>query len=104
MQEFIKIHPQDNVAVALCPLSAGSTFQVDSQTVILAEDIPQGHKFTLTPLSEGEQVIKYGSPIGFAKVVHIKSLCILCHFGRYTKDICRRCFLDLEHLGICPVC
>lgn len=36
MQEFIKIHPQDNVAVALCPLSAGSTFQVDSQTVILA--------------------------------------------------------------------
>lgn len=67
MQEFIKIHPQDNVAVALCPLSAGSTFQVDSQTVILAEDIPQGHKFTLTPLSEGEQVIKYGSPIGFAK-------------------------------------
>ena len=67
MQEFIKIHPQDNVAVALCPLSEGSTFQVDSQTVILAEDIPQGHKFTLTPLSEGEQVIKYGSPIGFAK-------------------------------------
>jgi len=67
MQEFIKIHPQDNVAVALCPLSAGSTFPVDSQTAILAEDIPQGHKFTLTPLSEGEQVIKYGSPIGFAK-------------------------------------
>ena len=67
MQEFIKIHPQDNVAFAMCPLSAGSTFQVDSQTVILAEDIPQGHKFTLTPLSEGEQVIKYGSPIGFAK-------------------------------------
>ena len=67
MQEFIKIHHQDNVAVALCPLSEGSTFQVDSQTVILAEDIPQGHKFTLTPLSEGEQVIKYGSPIGFAK-------------------------------------
>ena len=67
MQEFIKIHPQDNVAVALCPLSAGSTLQADSQTVILAEDIPQGHKFTLIALSEGEEVIKYGSPIGFTK-------------------------------------
>ena len=61
MQEFIKIHPQDNVAVALCPLSAGSTFQVGSQTVILAEDIPQGHKFTLTALSEGVREEACGS-------------------------------------------
>ncbi len=67
MQEFIKIHPQDNVAVALCPLSAGRTFQVDSQSVVLTEDIPQGHKFTLTDLPEGGQVIKYGCPIGFTK-------------------------------------
>lgn len=67
MQEFIKIHPHDNVAVALCPLSAGRTFQVDSQSVVLTEDIPQGHKFTLTDLPEGGQVIKYGCPIGFTK-------------------------------------
>lgn len=67
MQEFIKIHPNDNVAVALCPLSAGRTLIVDSQEIVLAEDIPQGHKFALSAIETDGQVIKYGSPIGFTK-------------------------------------
>lgn len=67
MQEFIKIHPQDNVAVALCPLPAGRTLTVDTQELVLAEDIPQGHKFALSEIAKGAQVVKYGSPIGFAR-------------------------------------
>ena len=67
MQEFIKIHPQDNVAVALCPLPAGRTLTVDAQELVLTEDIPQGHKFALSEIAEGAQVIKYGSPIGFTR-------------------------------------
>lgn len=67
MQEFIKIHPNDNVAVALCPLAAGRTLTVDSTDIVLAGDIPQGHKFALCAIPEGGQVQKYGSPIGFAK-------------------------------------
>ena len=67
MQEFIKIHSKDNVAVALCPLPAGRKLTVDSQELVLAEDIPQGHKFALSDITEGGRVIKYGSPIGFAK-------------------------------------
>ena len=67
MQEFIKIHPNDNVAVALCPLAAGRTLTVDSEELVLAEDIPQGHKFALSAIPKGEQVVKYGSPIGFTK-------------------------------------
>lgn len=67
MQEFIKIHSKDNVAVALCPLPAGRKLTVDSQELVLAEDIPQGHKFALSDIAEGGRVIKYGSPIGFAK-------------------------------------
>lgn len=67
MQEFIKIHPNDNVAVALSPLAGGRTLTVAGQEVTLAEDIPQGHKFALCPIEEGGQVIKYGNPIGFAK-------------------------------------
>lgn len=67
MQEFIKIHPNDNVAVALAPLSAGREVTVADVTVTLREDIPQGHKFTLRALREGEQIIKYGCPIGVLK-------------------------------------
>ena len=66
MQEFIKIHPRDNVAVALCPLLAGRTLTIGPQKIVLKEDIPQGHKFALCEIAEGGQVVKYGSPIGFA--------------------------------------
>lgn len=67
MQEFIKIHPNDKVAVALKPLAANSQLNVAGETVVLTEDIPQGHKFALCDLAEGEQVIKYGYAIGVTK-------------------------------------
>ncbi len=64
MQAFIKIHPEDNVAVALKDLSKAETLNVAGSTVTLTEDIPRGHKFALRDLKEGENVIKYGNPIG----------------------------------------
>ena len=60
MADFIKINPADNVAVALHPLQKGR----EALGVVLCEDIPQGHKFTLRDLAEGENVVKYGYPIG----------------------------------------
>lgn len=68
MKTFVKIHPNDLVAVALTPLSAGTVLQVEGQTVTLLEDIPQGHKFALIPVPAGGPVIKYGAPIGVASV------------------------------------
>lgn len=66
MQEFIKINKEDTVAVALKPLSKGSTFVADQNTVVLKEDIPQGHKFAVSQMPEGAPVIKYGCRFGFA--------------------------------------
>jgi len=60
--KFVKISPIDNVAVALLPLSAGE----EALGVTLNADIPAGHKFALADIKEGENVIKYGSPIGHA--------------------------------------
>ena len=57
---YIKINPADNVAVALTDLSKGETVE----GVVLRTDVPRGHKLTLRDLSEGENVIKYGFPIG----------------------------------------
>ena len=68
MQDVLKISPYDNVAVALHPLNKGSVVQVDCcQAVLLKEDIPAGHKVALSDLAEGEEVVKYGYPIGAAK-------------------------------------
>ncbi len=67
MQDYIIINENDNVAVALKPLSAGTVFEIGGQQVTLAEDIPQGHKFALLSLSEGDEVVKYGFRIGIAK-------------------------------------
>ncbi len=68
MKDFIKINPADNVAVAINPLSKGTVVTVDSVgDITLVSDIPAGHKFALRDLAEGENVIKYGFPIGHTR-------------------------------------
>ena len=64
MAEYIRINPADNVAVALSELPAGTVAEFGVFSVTLAGAVPAGHKFTLRPLAEGENVIKYGFPIG----------------------------------------
>lgn len=63
----IQIFPRDNVAVALCPLVKGQTIVMDSGSVVLTDPVAQGHKFALQNIAAGEQIIKYGYPIGIAK-------------------------------------
>lgn len=63
MKTFIQIHPTDTVAVTLTSLKKGTVIHLDNRTVTLTEDIPQGHKFALTDISEGSSVIKYGNSI-----------------------------------------
>ena len=60
--KFEKITENDNVAVALVDMIAGE----EALGITLAEDIPAGHKFALTEISAGENVIKYSAPIGSA--------------------------------------
>ncbi|MEZ3561333.1 altronate dehydratase family protein [Duncaniella sp.] len=67
MKDFLKINLADNVAVAISPLSAGTTVNVDGDDITLVADIPAGHKFALCEIAEGENVIKYGFPIGHAR-------------------------------------
>lgn len=58
----IIINNTDNVAVALDNLCKGEVHF----GVTLAEDITKGHKFALKDIIKGENVIKYGAPIGKA--------------------------------------
>ena len=64
MDQYIRIHPADNVAVALTDLPSGLAVQLVGDNVTLQQDIAKGHKFALTTLTAGSDVIKYGHPIG----------------------------------------
>ena len=64
----ILIHDGDSVGVALRNLVAGEHVILGGQEVVLKEDITRGHKFALKEIKAGEPVLKYGYPIGTAKV------------------------------------
>ena len=67
MQDVIKINQEDNVAVALRPIGKGETLEIGDISVTTVEEIPQGHKVALKAVKAGEEVVKYGFRIGFAK-------------------------------------
>ena len=62
MPDFIRIHPRDNVAVALRTIPAGTVFE----GVAAKADIPQGHKMALSTMHTADSVVKYGFSIGHA--------------------------------------
>ena len=64
--KYLKINPADNVVVAISDLKAGETITVDGHVITLKEDVPAGHKVTLKNFAQGENIIKYGYPIGHA--------------------------------------
>ncbi len=64
MAEFIKINVADNVAVAIRDVEAGGSFDIDGVQTSPLTKIPAGHKIALRDISEGENVVKYGFPIG----------------------------------------
>ena len=65
--KYLKINPADNVVVAISALKAGEEISVDNMVIRLTEDVPAGHKIALKDFAEGENVIKYGYPIGHAR-------------------------------------
>lgn len=77
MKQTIQINPQDNVAVALRDFAIGEQFTVGEYSFLLTEEVKRGHKIALFPIAVGENIIKYGYPIGHAieaieagKIVH----------------------------------
>lgn len=67
MTNVLKINPADNVVVAIQPQSAGAVIEVDGKQITVLEDVPAGHKIAIADIAAGENVIKYGFPIGHAR-------------------------------------
>lgn len=63
-KKILKIHPADNVAVALTNLRTGEQFDVDGKRVSLVQDVPAKHKFVIADMNTGDEVRMYGITVG----------------------------------------
>lgn len=66
MKSLIRLHPTDDVAIAMRNINAGEIIPVEGEEIIVNENIDKGHKVALRDIAKSENVIKYGAPIGFA--------------------------------------
>lgn len=64
--QLLQIHPSDNVVVACQPLAAGQHIEVVGIKLTIPRDVSLGAKLAIQAIAPGEQVIKYGEPIGSA--------------------------------------
>jgi transcription elongation GreA/GreB family factor len=95
-QKAILLNVKDDVATALTDLATGDSVSVSldkvSSKVTLREDIQFGHKYALRDIAKGEDILKYGLPIGKALTdiqagdwVHVHN-CRSEHFGFHREQ------------------
>ena len=68
MPGTLRLHPDDDVAIAKLKLSAGTPIETEAGLVALATDVPAGHKIAVRGRAAGDPMRRYGQIIGFATV------------------------------------
>jgi altronate hydrolase len=66
MNNYLKIHKDDNVLVALRDLEQGTEVNFDGQQFALVDRVAAKHKFTLTELNPDDSIYMYGVLVGKA--------------------------------------
>jgi altronate hydrolase len=61
------VDPRDDVATALRDLAAGEMLDHDGARITVGSAIPKGHKIAVRAIRTGQDVLKYGWPIGRAE-------------------------------------
>lgn len=64
--QVVKIHPKDNLVVALTDLKKGQEVSVDGKIIELKQDIQAKHKFAETTFRQGDEAYMYGVLVGKA--------------------------------------
>lgn len=64
MKNILKIHPSDNVMVALTGLKKNEIVSWEGEEYLLKEYIPAKHKFFTNDIKAGDEIIMYGVLVG----------------------------------------
>jgi len=67
-KKILKVHPKDNVLVALTDLAQGEEISYGNQSYVLLDRVPAKHKFVTEDLEAGDQIIMYGVLVGKTQV------------------------------------
>ncbi|SIN65544.1 UxaA family hydrolase [Algoriphagus halophilus] len=65
---IVRIHPKDNVLVALQDLEAGELYSIEGVEGILQAPVSAKHKFSMEDLHQGDLIYMYGGIVGKAVV------------------------------------
>jgi altronate hydrolase len=63
---FLRIHPKDNVLVALQDLAQGTMINFEGESFALTEKVAAKHKFSIGALQPGDEIFMYGVLVGKA--------------------------------------
>ena len=89
--KVLKVHPDDNVLVALTDLKKGDVISFEGQDYVLQEDIKQKHKFTIEDVAEGGIITMYGVPVGkAAQAVPMGSMINTFNVKHYAQRIWKK--------------
>ncbi len=59
-------HPEDNVAIAIRRLEAGTVVALDDTQFTISDSILQGHRFAVRDIPAGSSLLSWGQPFGIA--------------------------------------
>ena len=83
-QAYLKIHPGDNVLVALRDLSSGTPISLADGELVLQQDVSAKHKFFIHDMAEGDEVIMYGTLVGKAQTAIPKGGLMTTHNTKHA--------------------
>lgn len=66
-RNIVKVHPDDNVLVALTNLKKGERVASNGTEVVLHDNVPAKHKFVTADLQQGDPIFMYGVLVGKAQ-------------------------------------
>lgn len=64
--EFISLHPDDNIAVAARNVPGGASVTIRDKSLTTRDAIDLGHKVAVSRIDKGHPIKKFGQTIGFA--------------------------------------
>ncbi|RNI34226.1 altronate dehydratase [Hanamia caeni] len=67
-KKVMKIHPADNVLVALTDLAANETVEYNGDGYTLTTRVPAKHKFVMHDMKPGDEIFMYGVLVGRAEI------------------------------------
>ncbi|MBD3629326.1 altronate dehydratase family protein [Cyclobacterium sp.] len=68
LHKVLRIHPEDNVLVALTDLKKGEKVLFEGKEILLASHVPAKHKFTMQKMDPEDKIYMYGIIVGKAVI------------------------------------